>query len=192
MPVAKMNGKLDPNRGKVIQLKTNNYRMQLMDPEKTEYHIYEFQAKVNQAQSIFANIFQVASSAKKGGRGGPPPAVKKESKRKIVAILSRLMNTKFAFDGESLLISPRKLSGFGDMEDREAHIGEERDGARFRATYTVGDKEETAEGELIARKILDTKAVHAYMSGENMENYPQDVIQAIEIFLRTNPAFHAA
>ena len=102
------------------------------------------------------------------------------------------MNKKFAFDGESLLISPCRLAGFGDLEDREAHIGEERSGARFRATYTVGDKEETAEGELMERKVLDTKAVHAYMNGENMENYPQDVIQAIEIFLRTNPAFHAA
>lgn len=192
MPVAKMNGKLDHSRGKVIQLKTNNYQMKLMDGENTKYHIYEFQAKVIKAQPIFANIIQVASSAKKGGRGGPPPAVKKESKRKIVAILGRLMNTKFAFDGESLLISPRKLAGFGDMEDREAHIGEERNGARFRASYTVGDKEETAEGDLIFRQDLDTKSVHAYMSGENMDDYPQDVIQAIEIFLRTNPAFHAA
>lgn len=51
MPVAKMRGELDMSgdRGKVIQLKTNNYRMMLKDAENTEYYIYEFQAKVNQS-----------------------------------------------------------------------------------------------------------------------------------------------
>ena len=54
MPVAKMAGELDMSgeRGRVIQLKTNNYRMMLRDAENTEYFIYEFQAKVNQAQGI--------------------------------------------------------------------------------------------------------------------------------------------
>ena len=107
-------------------------------------------------------------------------------------MLGKSMTTKFAFDGESLLISPRKLVGFENTQDRDTDIGESRNGAYFRVTYQVGDKEETAEGDLILRHILSTKAVHEYMSGENMEDYPQDVIQAIEIFLRTNPAFHAA
>ena len=50
MPVAKMAGELDMsgNRGRVIQLKTNNYRVMLKDAENTEYYIYELQAKVNQ------------------------------------------------------------------------------------------------------------------------------------------------
>jgi len=107
-------------------------------------------------------------------------------------MLGRVLNIKFAFDGESLLISPRKLVGFREMDDRDCNIAEEQNGARFRGTYQVGDKDETAEGELIARHTLSTKSVHDYMSGGNMEDYPQDVIQAIEIFLRTNPALHAA
>ncbi|CBY31982.1 unnamed protein product [Oikopleura dioica] len=181
MPVAKMRGELDMSgdRGKVIQLKTNNYRLMLKDADNSEYYIYEFQAKV-------------AASAKNEVRGRPPLAVKKESKRKIVAMLGRVLNIKFAFDGESLLISPRKLVGFQEMEDRDCNIVEDQNGARFRVTYQVGDKEETAEGDLVARHILSTKSVHEYMSGGNMEDYPQDVIQAIEIILRTNPAFHAA
>ena len=50
MPVAKMAGELDMsgNRGRVIQLKTNNYRVMLKDAENTEYYIYELQAKVNE------------------------------------------------------------------------------------------------------------------------------------------------
>ena len=120
--------------------------------------------------------------------------MKKESKRKIVAMISKVLRLKLAFDGESLLISPRALKGFDRMSDQDCEIDEDRrgNGCRFRVTYQLGDKEETAEGELEPRQVLETKKIHDYISGNDVENYPMDIIQAIEILLRTQPALQAA
>ena len=89
-----------------------------------------------------------------------------------------------------MLISPRELRGFEELRDRDGSVFESHSGVEFRVTYSTGDKEETAEGLLESNEHrVEMKAIFDFMEGGGQ--HPAEVIQAIEIILRTNPAFHA-
>ena len=188
--MARMNGEL--TRGKLISLKTNNYLLDFKNDKGAVFYIYHFNAKVSEFQLFSVRNFKVAASAKKGPSRGPAPDVKKENKRKIVNTLSQIFGVKFAFDGDKMLISPRELRGFREIDDRNGSVYEDRhNGVGFRVTYPTGDKEETAEGTLEeCEQRVEMRALFDFMDGGG--EHPAEVIQAIEIILRTNPAFHAA
>ena len=117
--------------------------------------------------------------------------MKTENKRKIVTALYQIFGVKFAFDGDKMLISPKELKGFRELDNREGSVYESHRGVDFRVTYSTGDKEETAEGTLESNEHrVEMRALFDFMDGGGQ--HPAEVIQAIEIILRTNPALHAA